>query len=105
MIGSYSVASRIRNASVVYKKVEPTAFRSDPFGCGVDGHHIRHVNLERVRAGSDLGSSGLPSCKVSRPEEDGDAIGDEFLRDLKADTLISARDQGNTIVTHDTLPS
>jgi hypothetical protein len=24
---------------------------------------------------------------------------------LKADTLISARDQGNTIVTHDTLPS
>lgn len=99
-LGGGLAESRIRDPGVVDEQVETAAFGPDPLGRGGDGSPIGDVDLQGDRARPDLFRGSLTAIQVARPEVHRDAVGDEFLPDLKADALISARDEGDACVTH-----
>jgi hypothetical protein len=72
---------------------------------GGDGGLVRDVELEGTGIRSDALRGRLPMLEVARPDEHGGTVRREILRDLKTDSFVSPRDQGDGLVVHSNLLS
>ena len=90
----------MRDAGVVDEHVETAELVPDALRGGGDGGLIRDVELERAGIRSDALRGRLAMLEVARPDEHGEAVRREILRDLKTDSFVGPGHQGDGFVVH-----
>ena len=78
-------------------------FLADAFRRGGDRNPIRHVELERDGARTNLLCRSLAAREIARADQHREAVRHEFLCDLKSDSLIGPGDQRHAFVSHSNL--
>jgi hypothetical protein len=101
---SRAALGRLRDTRVVDQQVETADFPADALRRGGDRIPVGHIKLERDGAWANFLRRSLAEPEIPRPDQHGQAVRGEFLRDLKTDSLIGAGDQRNAIVVHTGLP-
>src|SRR5262249_11686126 len=97
--------SCMRDACVVHEHVETAELVSDAL-CRIGyGGVIRNVELEGASIRSDALRGRLPMLEAARPDEHGEGVPREILRDLKTDSFVGPGDQGDGFVLHHHPPS
>jgi hypothetical protein len=92
--------TRVRYARVVDEHIETAELAADALCRGGDGILIRDVELEGAGIRSDALRGRLPFLEIARPDEHGEAVRREILRDLKTDSFVGPGDQGDGFVLH-----
>ena len=103
LLKRFARLSRMRDARVVHEHVETAELVPNALCRSGDGGLIRDVELEGAGIRSDALRGRFPMLEVARPDEHGEAVRREILRDLKTDSFVGPGDQGDGFVLHSNL--